>query len=844
MNNRRFVLFLVVFGLFVSLSVVLYGCATSAFIGYKMSPDYPRNADHSLHIAGLHQKVEVYYDQAGIPHIYAQDIHDLLIATGFVQARDRFFQMDILRRIAKGRMSEFVGEQPFSGSDTIHFDLAMRGWGMEELAERDIESMSAEARALLDAYVSGVNMAVSMYKPLEYRLLRVEPQPWTALDTMAVGRLIAWSITHNWTQEATRLLLALFGSPKQAEQIYSSNPWPNSASIAATPEQEKFSLPPSFVSELEDVFDAIIKVRPKDATARNDNTAFAGVPFFSGASNAWAVAGELSASGKPILAGDPHLSHTVPSLMYEQHLHWANNDIIGAAVPGIPFVVAGTNGKVAWSITSTVADIVDLCIEKQNPNDSSLVLAPNENWEKIQERDVTIKVRDGKSFEERHFKIRYTRNGPLFNDMYPDVLPKWAPLVSVRTDRNPISKSIFALAKLASVSTVSELHDAVKDLAAPINTWVAADTSGTIGIFVAGRIPVRRHHRGTFPIPGWLKKYDWQEFIPYSKLPFATATGKAMFANGNNLTEMPGNSEYFVNIDAAAPYRLHRILDLLTNHAPHNLNTMKQIQTDLFLLRAKELMPHILADLKTAKSGMDDMQKKALALLEKWDFYALGESAEPLIFFALYRFAAMDALRNKLSKPAFEFVITRRYTPNFIDLAMQGNENPLWDDPNTPQKETRRDVLTKAFKEAIEWLESKYGKDVSAWRWDRAHYINIQHPFGGKKKLASYLNMPKVGLGGGMDSIWKTHFEFGAEHEPFRIKAGPVWRIVVNMADPAHGVFVVDTGESGWPGSPHYGDQFKLWAKGKYVPITMDWNEIKSSKAGKWTLIPETKNKN
>ena len=810
---------------FFLLTAVFTGCAVTSYIGYRIAPGFPKNHSRTMDLKGLHHPVQVLIDAYDVPHIRAKDVHDVVMAVGYLHGRDRFFEMDMLRRIAQGRISELLGEQALAGGTTVDFDLAMKGWDMEDLAKHDVDAMAPAARALLKAYVQGVNLALKAFKPLEYRMLRVRPKPWGMMDSLAVGRLTAWSITHNWSQEATRLILALYDGLDAARNIWPSEPLPNNVSLNL--DSPSHALPPSVVPELLDMFPG-----HKKTAANNRRIA---LPFFSGASNAWAVGGGLTRSHSPIVASDPHLLHMVPSFMYQEHLAWGKNDVIGAAIPGIPFVVAGHNGFVAWGITSTVADIVDLCIEKTRKHNQ--VLATDGKWVPVQRKKVVIRIRKGKKEIEKVFYIRHTPNGPVFNDMYPGVLPPWAPMVTIRMDKRPIGDSLFALKKVAGARSVMDLHRDLRTMYAPVNTFVAGDKAGNIAIFVAGRVPIRRDFRGTFPVPGWLAKYKWAGDIPYDDMPYGLAKGKASFVNANNLTVDPRRSKFIVNVDSAPNYRFQRIIRLLDAKNRHTTKSIEAIQLDQYLGRAQLLTPIMLKDLSGIKT--DPIGQKALKILANWDFVAGKDAIAPTVFFAIYRFTAMDALSAQLDPGAFHFVMTRRYTTNLLDLDMQSADNPLWDDPATPQHEQRRTTIRRAFGQAIAFLKKRLGRDPAKWQWGRLHYINIHHVFGVKRLLAGYFNMPHVQIGGGMDSVWKTHFDMANSKHPFEVTAGPVWRMVVDLADINNGHWILDTGESGWPGSPNYKDQSGLWVKGRYIPMLMDWDSIKKTVVCKWTLNPE-----
>ena len=819
--------------LLLALSVATTGCAASEFIRYKQKPDYPRNEDTTLALPGLIKEVTVTFDPSGVPHVRAETELDLVRAVGFLQARDRFFQMDMLRRIASGRVSELVGEQPFLDGTTVRFDLAMRGWGLHRAARDDLEAQEPSSRAIMEAYTEGVNAALKHYKPLEYRLLRLEPEDWSMEDSFAIGRLIAFSVTHNWHQEASRLLLALHVGIDRSERIYPSEPMPTGRTLE--PQGTLHPLPPSVVPEIEELFPP----RPFVADSHRGEEATARLPgTFSGASNAWVVGSDRSSSGKPILANDPHMTHMVPSLMFQQHLSVGSTDVIGITAPGFPYVFAGHNDRVAWGMTSTVADTVDLCVEQVNPDDPNLVLGPDGRWEPLLRERMVIRVRHKDDLIDRHFLVRSTRNGPAFNDMYPGFLPPWSPLVTLRRDTTTVAGSVKALSDMAGVDTVTEFVKATRGLTNPVQTWTVADMDGEVGVYASGRIPIRRNHRGTFAVPGWLKKYDWPGTIAAGDLPSGFGRGDAVFAHGNNLMSDPAASVHHIQVDSGPAYRYDRIVQLLAAHPKHDRDSMAAIQRDVYLGRAARLVPHMMEDLSGVR-WTSEVHGKALEILGKWDYTATADSAAAAIFYMTYREAALEALADELDARGLAFLMSQRYSTNVADGWFEEPGHPVWDHRGTSSVEDRADVLKRAFARAVDRLVHGQGEDPAKWRWGRLHELGFIHPFGGKKALSKLVNMPPAEAAGGLDSIWKSHFDLGHPEHPFRAMAGPVWRMVVDLADIHHGWWVSDTGTSGWPGSPHYGDQHELWKKGEYVPMVSDWDDIRADAAGTWTLLPE-----
>lgn len=870
----------------VGLAGLLAACATSSFLAYKVHPDHPRlDAREVRDLPGLHAAVTVWFDDQGVPHVAATDEHDLLLAVGWLHGRERFFEMDLLRRMARGRLAELVGDQPLMGGTSVSWDVAMRAWGFEGQAADDARALGAcsgssrrsagaacgesgasvqplgsttdrlpgclpgggppdplacDDRTLLDGYVAGVNAGLAVNEPLEYRLLRVAPERWTLEDSFVLGRLNAWSVTHNWHQETSRLLLALHGGLDRAEQIYDHAPWPEGWSLDS--HEPSRALAPAVAPELREVFPARPWVAPAPtspaASAAPDGlrVASATLAFFSGASNAWAVGGDHSASGKPLLANDPHLSHLVPSLVVQQHLSCPGLDVIGVTMPGLPYVLAGHNARVAWGMTSTVGDAIDLVVERVDPAAPSSVLREGRPSDPIVPSEVRVRVRVDGDLTDRRFTVRRTTNGPLLNDMYAGLLPAWAPLVAVRWQPRGGEQGITALRQANRAGSVSELMTALGTMPLPVGTWTAADVDGNVALFATGAVPLRPAHRGTFPVPGWLSAYEWAGVEGPKVLVGEVQGAEALLAHANNAMSDPSRQGVPVAIDTAPSYRWERIVERLNERPKHTPATFAAIQTDVQLIRARRLVPHLVDDLRAA--SLDPAERAAFALLVAWDFEAPAGSPAAAVFFSTYREAVMGALRDELDPAAFTFVMGQRYSTNVADLWLSAPGHVVWDARDTPAVERRADVVVPAFKRAVAALVAAQGPDPAAWRWGRLHDLQIKHAFGSQKALAGLVNLPQSEAAGGLDSVWKSHFDLAHPDHPFRAMAGPVFRMVVDLADVAHGQWIIDTGASGWPGSPHYGDQHEVWKRGGLVPMVFDWREVREGAKGRLVLTP------
>ncbi len=604
--------------------ILLCSCAAGSLLAYKMSPDYPDDAANDTQpLTGLKAPAKITYDDWGVAHVEAASFEDLSRAAGYAQGRDRFFQLDLLRRLARGRVSELVGDQPLLSETTVDYDRTMRGWLIEQRCAEAVKKLTPEQRAILEAFASGVNQALAKWKPLEYRLLRVEPEAWTIEDSLAIGLLNVWSLSHNWSQEASRLVLAGSVGVDRAELIYPSDPVSGGRTIVSDGVP---SLPPSVVPELAGMFPW------KKTTTASRDTLHVGVDPLAmmGASNEWVVDGKHTKSGKPMLANDPHLSHLLPGMLYPMHVRVdaIGLDAIGVTMPGMPLVVLGHNQKVAWGMTSSVADAIDLVLEKPTAGGVVDERGPCP----VTERTEVLKVRDGSELKERPVRLRQTCHGPVLNDIYPELLPDTAPLVSIRWNTEGLESTVDGLLALDLAGSTAEAGRAATSLPKLYQVFAAADVEGHIGLWSTGQVPRRPNHRGTFPVPGWVAKYDYNEWASGEQLPFSVDPAGGVLANGNNLVREPGVKGFdTLNVDAAQSFRHDRIVELIAQNPAHDSESMQKIQTDTASPRASKFRAAMVDDLSGAQ--LTGQPAAALDVLKAWDGSATIDSAGPSIFF-------------------------------------------------------------------------------------------------------------------------------------------------------------------------------------------------------------------
>lgn len=813
------------------------GCAALSLLGYHALPNYPDDAaTDTLALPGLEQPATIVFDAQGVPHVYAATLPDLARATGYAQGRARFFQMDMLRRLARGRTSELVGVQPLLSETTLDYDRTMRGWEIEARALADFARMPEEDALVLRAFAEGVNAAVQERTPVEYRLLGLSPQPWEPSDSLAIGLLNVWSVSHNWTQEATRLVLALSVGVERASLLYPHLPPPTGRTLAA--KDAAAALPPGVAPEVAPLFP------PRTPSHRRAGLqgwspgegALAGLGLdaatMGGASNAWVVDGSRSASGKPMLANDPHLTHLLPSIFVQLHLVGPGLDVIGATLPGLPYVITGHNQRVAWGVTSTVADAMDFVVEKEDPNRPGFLVHPGGEC-RLEQRTEVLRAREEGRFTEHPVTLRKSCNGPLFNDLHPHLLPPGAPLVAVRWRTRDLEKSIGALRAVNQATSVEDLGTRVAAMPSAYSTWTAADVDGHIGVFLSGEVPVRPNHLGTFAVPGWLEKYEWTAFARGRALPFGVDVPGGVIAHANNLMREPSGADgALTHVDAAPGWRHDRIRQLLDATPRHTPESFQRVFTDVHSLRAQAIAPHLVADLR-AHQGLSPLARAALGLLAGWDYEARAELAAPAIFFLTWKNAIALAVDDELEPEGVRFFLAQRYSTNVADDWFQSATHPVWDDLATPEIEQRPPLVARAFEAAVEELAKTQGGDPAKWRWGALHRVRPMHAFGSRAALDGF-NLDGFEAGGELDSVWKSHFDLGNARAPFKVVAGPAYRSVVDLADLGQAQWVIDTGSSGWPLSPHWGDQYEKWRRGELVPMQTTPRAV-----GRLSLVPK-----
>ena len=750
--------------------VVLVAALTGG--GYAVLRASLPQTEGRITVAGLHGAVTIARDTDGIPTITAGDDDDQSFALGFAHAQDRLFQMEMQRRYGAGRLAEIFGPA------ALPIDRQMRVLGLYRAAEAEWPGLSPAVRSAIEAYAAGVNVYLATQRsalPPEFWLLRFTPEPWRPADTLVWGKLMDFQLGGNYRGELLRAHLARTVSADDMEFLYPEYPKDAPTTLAAlTPLYRRLPV------------DRLYAALP----------AALGPQF---ASNNWVVDGAHSASGRPLLANDPHLDFSTPGIWYLARLKTPAREIAGATVAGNPLVVIGHNDTIAWGMTTTTADIEDLFIEKLDPTDPGRYLTP-EGSDAFTTRRETIAVRGGAPLL---LDVRSTRHGPVVSDMLPPGTfdPGYALALST-TFLGDDDRSPEALWDVNRAGDWAGFREALSKFSGPPQNFVFADTGGTIGFIAAGRIPIRKSGTGWLPMPGWSGDYDWRGEIPFAALPQATNPPSGFFVTANNKI-VPESYPYFISRDWDLPDRAERITELLTATPRQSPETSAAIEADTLSIMARRMVP--LMTRMTVPSS--DGAREAVLRLQQWDFRMDADRIEPLLFVAWLRAFARAVLYARLGPAAEDFWSLR---PRVMEAIL--TQRPAWcEDPKAPGRETCQTRLAEALDAALGELRRSYGDEMAQWQWGRAHIAYFPNGvFERVPVLRDWLRVT-IPTSGARDTVNVGPSNVRDPANPYQQRFGAGLRIITDLAAPADSRMIAAPGQSGNPLSRHYADLLPRW---------------------------------
>ena len=746
-------------GLGLLAAVVVLGVSAVGLVWLTL-PGHPSMTQ----LPGLQAAATVMFDADGVPRIRAASEADGARVLGYLHARERMFQMDMTRRAAAGELAEVIGAPGLAN------DRQMRVLGVRRAAAADLPLLPAETTALLEAYAGGVNAWLAergRFAGPEYLVLGA-PRPWTPLDSVLWGKMMGLYLSGNWRGEMARARLAGQVDPAVLEAL-----WPSGAGGAGRPEAR-------LVPGMGEVLGRLAGVLPRFPA-----------PFTlpESASDAWAVDGRFSGSGAPLLAGDPHLGFAMPGTWYLARIDAGGHVLAGATAPGVPFLVLGRNAHVAWSFTTTGADVQDLFVE--TPVGADQYLTPD-GPRPFAVRQETIRVRGG---PDETVVVRETRHGPVISDL---VAPGGPVLALAMANLAPGDIAAAGLHALNRADSRAAARQAAERISAPVQNMLVADRQG-IALFVTGRVPVRRSGDGTVPARGDDGNQDWTALVGAEALPRYVDPASGRLVNGNERIA-PADFPVFLGRDWPGDWRARRIRALLAAAARHTLDSFATMQADDVSLFATDMLPALLR-----LTPQDAQGRAALDLLRGWDGRMAPGLPQPLIFNAWMRQFRTALLAHAGIAANGGLAGWEMVAPAVLD-----ETSVLCGGPCGPML---RDSLARALDEQ----SGRHGADMAAWRWGEAHPAVFAHPLLGAIPGLDRLGTRRIASPGDDTTLFRAAMRGGLE-----AVHGAGFRAVHDLADLEASRFMIAPGQSGHILSGQAWNFLQRWRDGDMITLRAD----------------------
>ena len=817
-------------------------------------------------VPGITAPVEVIRDQRGVPHIYAETSRDLYFAQGYVEAQDRFWQMEFSRRLGTGRLSEYFGET------TLGVDRFMRTMNFRDVAQAEYERLTGETRRSLEAYARGVNAYIRSRSPgrlgLEFTLLGLQGvdvriEDWKPLHTLIWLKIMAYDLGGNLEDEINRIeLLRLVGREK-TDAFYPDYDFSETPVIVPDAELRE-SLGEDF----------LVGSGPRRSAGLGSGSASAGSGSIDGAvaalsggvvgdgaafepllfgrggnvgSNSWVIGGSRTETGMPILAADLHLGVQMPSLWYEVVLHADSDpslggdplDVAGFSFPGAPGVILGHNSSIAWGLTNVNPDVQDLYVERINPENPNQYLV-NGEWRDMETRveEITVQGRD----EPLRFIVRETRNGPIITDAAGpqderssfSVEPPGVPAeslglteLSLRWTALEPNRTFESVFRLNRARDFEEFREAASYFDIPSQNLVYADTAGNIGYQTPGLIPIRRIGDGTLPVPGWVDEYQWEGYIPFEELPYSFNPEKDYIATANQPVTTD-SYPYLISSAYNHGYRARRIVEMIEEGSPNiDLQAVAAQHGDSLNIAAPEILPTLLEveprEIEIAGEVITPEEIVELQdLLADWNGRmsrdSAGAAAFALVFTALTEETFYDEIPASLRRRPNLLRQTSRLQ-RFFREAVTDPDNPWWDRVTTPERrEGPEEIMLRALARALVEGRDLPGGPPDRWRWGELHTVTFRNQTFGESGIAlieGLFNRGPYEAPSGLDQVYSADFDVTDPYEVVNLSS---MRQIVDLGEPGRSRFMHTTGQSGHPFHRHYDDFIEMWRDVEYHP--------------------------
>jgi penicillin amidase len=771
--------------------------------------------DGSIVLPGLHAEVSVERDSWGVPHIRAQSEEDLLVAQGYIVAQDRLWQMDLLRRLAGGELSEIFGPV------AVESDRENRVLGFRQAAEAAVAAMAPERRAALEAYARGVNQYIEQRRgklPAEFLLLRYEPRPWTPVDTLLIAANLYKELTGFWRDQIRRAQVSELMGPELARDLYADtaeSTWDRvlvGAAPAAGTTGKKPGAKVAIGGEALPMPGKVMRVAPPSLWNPGD-----GIPIFDdasltiGGSNNWVVDGKHTHSGRPMLANDTHLTFSAPCIWYLIHVTAPGWNVKGFTLPGAPFVVIGENDRLAWGFTNNFADVLDVYAETFNPADP-LEYRVHGAWQRATVRREVIHVRDK---PDQTLDVVVTRHGPVIRrEGDRGYAIRWT-----ATEPGGLDASYFLLGKSRNWE---EFRTALRGTPGPAQNTVYADVDGNIGYVVAAKVPIRRLPTGGVPVPGDTDDHEWTGFIPYDHLPQLYNPPGGVIATANARVTGPAYP-YFLTDAWMAPYRTARIYELLRDRKNLRPDDFIRFQTDVYSYPHHQISDELVKAREKVRAA-DPRTRYLLGTLKSWDGRAQVDSVRMSFLEFTRRALLYNLLRPRLGAGVGLYQWWRAGV--FLEKVLR-DRPARWLPPKFKDYD---ELLISSADLGVTWMQDSTGQpQADEWTWGVFNQLRIFHPMAQRGFLRRHVSIGPIPISGSFYAVKQITRTFG-----------PAMRFVADLSNPDNSMMNITLGESGQYLSLYYRNQFPYWYEDKGIVSAFSDTAQARLRAHRLLLEPST----
>ncbi|MGN6274636.1 MAG: penicillin acylase family protein [Solirubrobacterales bacterium] len=777
-------------GLIAGAASVGLTASAAAIIWHRLAKRPLPQVRGTIEVDELQGRVRVRRDRWGVPHVEAEQREDLYFAQGYCHGQDRLFQMGFYRRVVEGRVAEIAGE------DGLPVDRLMRTLGIRRVAEREETELAPELRAQLKRFCAGVNAAArdARAMPFEMQVLRQRSfEPWRPVDILSLGKLLAFGLSTNWERELLRSDMLRELGPELTARLDPVYPADN-----PVVDQSPFS------------GEGLPLVEQIDAVRRS-----LGLAAEASGSNNWAVSGKRSATGSPLIAGDPHLPPSMPGIWYEVSLRHGERFVRGASMPGMPGVYMGQSNDVCWTFTNVMADTQDLFVERIE-GDNYLF---EDEWRPLQtvREEIVVKGREPVELE-----VRSTHHGPIVNEALG--ADEGEPLALAWQSLREAT-AFSGMFELLDIASGPELVARLEGHTSPASNLIWADRHGSIGYKLIGRLPLRRGGCPDLPKPGWTGEFEWEGTVPYDELPEVVDPESGFLVTANN--RIVGDSyPHHITSEWLDGFRARRIEELIEETEKHDLASFEAMQSDNLSLPGLEAARRL-----SRLHPRGQRERSAIERLRSWDGRLDRETVAGTTYQAFLLRLAREVVRCAIGdRDLCERWLDRndngftahstspwRWHSHLMSLWEEADEELIgrpWDE-----------LALEALAGALDDLTDRFGPDPDGWRWGRVHEMKFPHPLGDANALFDRLLNRRLRAGGAQETVSQIAYD---PNDPYNAVWAPSWRMVADPTDPDRSRWQTFTGQSGHPASPHYDDLQAGWLEGRTQPMCGEgpWSEL------------------